>query len=77
MAQDHQQLMADLGTGIITEDHSHLFLPPNLKDKTSPTGEWDKYMDWNGLSGHKKYPIDIEEVKRRAFAENPQILNAT
>jgi hypothetical protein len=30
MAQDHQELMKDLGTGIITEDHSHLFLPPNL-----------------------------------------------
>jgi hypothetical protein len=33
-------------------------------------------MDWNGLSGHKKYPIDIEDVKKRAFAENPQIVNA-
>ena len=40
-------------------------MPPEFED-----------MDWNSLSGHKKYPIDIETIKEQAFNENPMVIEA-
>ena len=28
-------------------------------------------MDFKGLSGHKQYPIDLDEVVKNAINENP------
>ena len=71
------------GSGILTEDNSHLYLPLG-QPRDMEMARWDpgnedrepelENMDFKGLSGDKRYPISIPDVLKQAIDQNPNVV---